>query len=160
LIWLTQSKNQTAPTRRSGAHWPANSRLALATTTLLARLLVISDPLDVLRQAFLFAHLLETPQHLLRRLVAATLYLNHLKPFSTNSFDIKTTGGKAFRLWRGAKVYPNRDFPQVDAENASDAIGDIVCLAATRSEASFFPKNTPFYAATKRSNFNNILKLS
>jgi hypothetical protein len=66
------------PSRSASRHaqrsWPA---LALPPPALLRRLLVIGHTLDVLREALLFAHLLETAQHLFRRLVATTLHLNH-----------------------------------------------------------------------------------
>src|SRR5437868_2016090 len=58
--------------RSGAAHRLERTRLRTrAAATLLARLLVIRDPLDVLRQAFLLAHLLEPPQHLFGGLVAA-----------------------------------------------------------------------------------------
>src|SRR5687768_12077238 len=57
----------------------ADLRLAARTTpTLLARLLIVGNALDVLGEAFLLTGLLEPPQQLLRGLVAATLDLDHV----------------------------------------------------------------------------------
>src|SRR3954447_9850508 len=74
------------------SHRPANAGLARAAAALFAGLLVIRDALDVLGQTFLFAHLLEAAEHLLGRLIAATLNLNHFNPFCSfgcrKSFDI------------------------------------------------------------------------
>src|SRR5437588_12426412 len=60
------------------------SRLAAGTTAaLLAGLLVLGDPLDILGQAFLLAHLLKPPEHLFGGLVAARLHPDHaIGPFS------------------------------------------------------------------------------
>src|SRR4051794_17308340 len=48
-----------------------------AAAALFAGLLVVSDALDVLREPFLLARLLEPPEHLFGGFVPAGLYLNH-----------------------------------------------------------------------------------
>src|SRR5207248_510045 len=68
---------------RLSRHARRPATLAAAATTLLARLLVIRHPLDVLRQPFLLAHLLKTPQHLLGGLVTAGLHLDHERILSS-----------------------------------------------------------------------------
>src|SRR5258706_15175315 len=60
------------------AHGLEDARLgAGAATALLTGLLVIRDALDVLGQTFLFAHLLEAPEHLFGGLIAARLHFDH-----------------------------------------------------------------------------------
>src|SRR5215213_2085503 len=51
---------------------------ARPSAALLAGLLVIRDPLDVLGEAFLLTDLLKSADHLLRGLIAATLDLDHV----------------------------------------------------------------------------------
>src|SRR4051812_32588936 len=78
------SARSAAAVAAAGAHGLEHARLRTrAATTLLARLLVICDALDVLRQPFLLAHLLEPPQHLFGGLIAARLHLDHERdPFA------------------------------------------------------------------------------
>src|SRR5688572_24558697 len=76
----TDDSARTGNRKRRLAHG-AHARLAAAAAAaLLARLLVIGNALDVLRETFLLTHLLEPPQHLLGGLVAAQLHFDHPFP--------------------------------------------------------------------------------
>jgi hypothetical protein len=78
-------------------HVPADAGLARAAAALFAGLLVVRDALDVLGETFFLTQFLEAAEHLLGRLIAATLDLNHVNPFCSFRctrfyVDTKTTG--------------------------------------------------------------------
>src|SRR5687768_1455441 len=94
-------RTRSSPQIRLSHH--RNARLAAASAAaLLAGLLVIGDPLDVLREPLLLTHLLEPPQHLFGGLVAAQLHFDHSESSSAKKhlFRKHDRRGDAFRFLR------------------------------------------------------------
>jgi hypothetical protein len=83
----------TAVAVTAAAHGLKGARLGSgAATSLLARLLIIRDALDVFRKTFLFAHLLKPPEHLFGGFIAARLHFDHERdPFGDVELELSRT---------------------------------------------------------------------